>query len=243
MIAIFAAMESEVRACLPAFGVTEHRPLGAFPTIHGEGVVIRQTGLGRSARAAAKSLLGEITPRAVLSIGTAGGLAPGLGVGDVVFCERITHSFEPGSVAGHDGLLEIALATAADVGLPGRRGRSVTVDTVAWGPEQKAALHANGAPDITEMESFWIGQAAAENSLPYLAIRSVSDDANNRLIDIPGLFDEHGRVDAQSVLAFTRAHPEVIPELAAQHERGGIALASISRFLIAFLPRLQRALV
>jgi hypothetical protein len=118
----------------------------------------------------------------------------------------------------------------------------VTVDTVAWGPEEKAALRASGAPDIVEMESFWIGQTAAARGLPYLAIRAVSDDASNRLVEIPGLFDDRGRVDSASLLEFTRQHPEVIPELAAQHERGGLALANLGRFLQAFLPRLQETL-
>lgn len=238
MIAIFAAMEVETRACLPALTTPEHRA-GRFPAVHADGVAICQTGLGRIAREAADDFIREHDPQAVLSVGTAGGLAPDVALGEIVLCDRVWHSQEPGSAAGNPDLIKAALAAAEGEGLTARRGGSVTVDTVAWSPEEKAVLRASGAPDIVEMESFWIGQAAASRGLPYLAIRAISDDANNRLVEIPGLFDDRGRVDSVSLLEFTRQHPEVIAELAAQHERGGLALANLSRFLRAFLPRLK----
>jgi len=241
MIAIFAAMEVETRACLPALTTPEHR-IGRFPAVFADGIAICQTGLGRVAREAAEAFLSEHEPQAVLSVGTAGGLAPDVMLGEIVFGDRVWHSREPGSVAGDPDLVKVAVAIAAMEGLTARRGGSVTVDTVAWGPEEKAALRATGAPDIVEMESFWIGRAAAARGLPYLAIRTISDDASNRLVEIPGLFDDQGRVDSAALLEFVRQHPEVIPELAAQHERGGLALANLSRFLQAFLPGLQQSL-
>jgi hypothetical protein len=108
---------------------------------------------------------------------------------------------------------------------------------VAWTPGEKAELHAGGA-DIAEMESFWIGRAAVSRGIPFLAVRSVSDAHDNALIEIPDLFDEDGNVRTESVLAFTRQHPEIIPELARQHERGGRALESLGLFLEGYLPRL-----
>jgi len=114
------------------------------------------------------------------------------------------------------------------------------VDTVAWKPLDKTKLRSNGAPDVVEMESFWIGRAAAQRGLPFLAARAVSDGPDHELIEIPDLFDEHGNVKPSSVLAFTQEHPEAIPLIAAQHESGGRALDSLGRFLAAFLPGLAR---
>lgn len=240
MIAVFAAMAVEVRACLVAVTGGREREIGGFPVIEGDGILICQTGLGRRAIEAAGAFLGQVSPSVVLSIGTAGGLARDVGVGHIVFCERVGHEFEHGLVSGDAGLIASALDTSAVLGLPARKGVSVTVDTVAWTPQDKARLHSTGAPDVVEMESFWIGRAAVERGLPFLAARAVSDGPDNPLVEIPDLFDDHGNVKPAAVLAFTREHPEAIPHIAAQHERGGRALESLTRFMGAFLPGLAR---
>lgn len=240
MIAIFAAMAVEVRACLAAGTGWRERRIGGFPVVDANGILVCQTGLGRPAIEAAEAFLGEISPSVVLSIGTAGGLARDINVGHIVVCERIGHEVEQGFVAGDERLVASALGAARAQGLAASAGSSVTVDTVAWTPEDKAKLHSNGAPDVVEMESFWIGQAAADRGLPFLAARAVSDGPDHDLIEIPDLFDEHGDVKSASVLAFTREHPEAIPLIAAQHESGGKALDSLGRFLAAFLPGLAR---
>lgn len=242
MIAIFAAMNVEVRACLSALPGANERSIGGFPVIVSETALICQTGLGRQANDAANALLTELSPRVLLSVGTAGGLSPDIGVGDIVFCATVGHPLELDLVTGDDGLISSALETAVGVGLRVLRGASVTVDDVAWTPEGKAKLRDRGAPDIVEMESYWIGKAAAERGLPFLAIRAVSDGPDHHLVDIPNLFDEHGNVISASVIAYTREHPEVIPLLAEQHANGGRALESLTRFLEAFLPRLDRLL-
>ena len=236
MIVVFAAMGVEVRACLGALSGARETTMAGFPAIESEGVIVCQTGLGRRAHEAASAILPQVRARAVFSVGTAGGLAPDIEVGDIVFCDRVVHAIEPGAVSGHFGLIDGAIESARTNGMAHRTGTSVTVDRVAWTPEEKTLLRNKGAPDVVEMESFWIGSAAAEKGMPFLAVRAVSDDASNALVDIPGVIDDHGNVNAACVLAYTRDHPEVIPLLAQQHERGGRALANLGAFLDVFLP-------
>ena len=242
MIAMFAAMNVEVRACLGALTATRERSVAGFPVVESETALICQTGLGRQAERAADAMLAELSPRALLSIGTAGGLSAALGIGDIVFCETVGHPLEAGLMCGDVGLIAAALETATGAGLTAVRGASVTVDAVAWTPGDKAKLRHSGAPDIVEMESYWIGKAAAARGLPFLAIRAVSDGPDHHLVDIPNLFDEHGNVISASVLTYTLEHPEVIPLLAEQHANGGIALNSLTVFLTEFLPRLENLL-
>jgi nucleoside phosphorylase len=236
MIVVFAAMAAEFRVCSAAVPAGRETNLGGYVAFEGDGVVVCQTGLGRRAREASEAFLGHVSPTVVLSVGTAGGLVRGVDIGHVVFCDRIAHESEPGVVSGAEDLVEKALLTAEKLGLPGKRGASVTVDTVAWTPEAKAILHGDAEPDIVEMESFWIGRAAAARGLPFLAVRAISDGPDHALTEIPDLFDAEGNVTPERILAFTREHPEMIAELAEQHRRGGVALDSISRFLPAFLP-------
>ena len=68
MIAIFAAMNSEVRACLSALTGANERSIGGFPVIEEETAHL-STGLGRQANDAANALLAEIS-RGFCSVGT-----------------------------------------------------------------------------------------------------------------------------------------------------------------------------
>jgi nucleoside phosphorylase len=238
MIAVFAAMNAEVRACLAALDDARQTTVNGISVVQGANTFVCQTGVGRRAKDTAETFLSQVSPTAILSVGTAGGLAPNVHVGHVIFCERVAHASETGIVSGDGRLLAAAQESARGLGISTRNGSAVTVDNVAWTPRDKARLHGNGAPDVVEMESFWIGRAAAARSLPFLAIRVVSDGRDDSLVEIPNLFDDLGNVNAAGVLAFTREHPEAIPELARQHERGGRALESLERFLCGFLPSL-----
>lgn len=244
MILVFAAMQQEARACLAALSGTREGTIAGFPVTESETALVCQTGLGRRAREAAEVLLAGLPPIAVLSVGTAGGLHPELKAGDIVLCERVDHAAGRGSAketrpAKGDGeLIRRALEIASGLGLPARVGTSVTVDSAAWGPADKSDLHGWQKHDIVEMESYWIGRAANERNLPFLAVRAVSDRAGDQLPEIPGILDELGNLDPERLLAFTREHPEVIPELARQHLHAQRAFESLTSLLAPLLPAL-----
>jgi len=238
VIVVFTAMGVETRACVDAVGGAQERDAGDLKVMVSGDFLVCQTGIGRRAQGVARSLLQRLEARYVLSVGTAGGLAPDVQAGDVVCCERVVHAWEQGEVAGDEELAAAALECARGLGCSHQAGVSVTVDRVAWTPRDKAVLRKSSGADIVEMESFWIGRAANEKGLPFLAVRAVSDDASNALVEVPGAIDDEGNIDGARVLAYTQERPEVIPLLARQHELGGRALAALSRFLAVFLPRL-----
>ncbi len=247
MIAVFAAMRPEVGACLGCFGEREETEIAGYPAVRGELAVICQTGLGRRAEQSVAAVLPKLSPSVVLSVGIAGGLHPELCAGDTILCERIDHAqarglAEEGKPATSDaGLIEEALMTARERGLPARLGSSVTVDSVAWTPADKSDLHSWVKHDIVEMESYWIGRAAAERGIPFLAVRVVSDQASDQLVQAAAI-KEDGTFDQDSLLAFVREHPELMPVFAQQAERNRIAFANLTAFLSAFLPRLAAVL-
>jgi adenosylhomocysteine nucleosidase len=224
VILIFVALESEMAACLGCTGEVRDETLGDLRVVRSESVAICQTGIGRRALQVAEQALAKMSPTMVLSVGIAGGLAPDLGIGDAVLCERVSHPAQPNPVLCDAGL--VAAAKQVD-DVAWRIGASVTVDEPAWGPEEKAALHGNGEHHIVEMESYWIGAAARAVGLPFLTVRTVSDGSAHSLTNIPGLFDDSGKVDTERLLEYTREHPDVIPLLAEQRERSQAAFDSL----------------
>jgi adenosylhomocysteine nucleosidase len=245
VIGIFAAMESEALAC-PDWTRNGDKVMVPGATVFpGVGAFVCQTGIGReAAQVAAEAVMPEFAPTLVLSVGIAGGLEPGVLVGDVVICTHVDHESHrhadsAQSIYSSQSLLDAALETAAISNLPVRTGTSLTVDEAAWGPAEKAAHHAWKSHDITEMESFWIAAAASKRGLPFIATRSISDASADTLPNI-GAMRPDGTLDQEKFLAYLQANPETGPQLSAIAHNSRLALANLAAFLETYLPSLLR---
>ncbi len=242
MIAVFAALQGEVSACLASLEVTGNREVGGFPVTEAEGAVVCQTGLGRRAKDAAETVLAEYHPATVLSVGIAGGLHENTSVGDVVVCEHVDHESRRGSgqedtVACHPGLVTAAEAAAGGLGLNVITGSSITVDEVAWGADEKATHHAWKSHTIVEMESYWIGEAAAAKRIPFLAVRTISDGPADPIVKTGAVRDD-GTFDQDALLAYLREHPDDGPRLTQMAEHSRLAFGNLAIVMAGLLPPL-----
>lgn len=242
MIAVFAALQSEVSACLASLAVTETRDVAGFSVTEAEGAVVCQTGLGRRAREAAAAVIDEYHPGTVLSVGIAGGLHEDIGVGDVVVCEHVDHESKRGAgtedtVASHPALVEAAEAAARGLGLTVVSGSSLTVDEVAWTEEEKADHHSWKSHTIVEMESYWVGEAAAARRIPFLAVRTISDGPDDQIFKTGAVRDD-GTFDQEALLAFLRDNPEVGPHLNRMAENSRLSLGNLAIVMAGLLPPL-----
>jgi nucleoside phosphorylase len=241
MIAVFAALQGEVSACLASLEVTGTRTLAGFPVTETNGAVVCQTGLGRRAKDAAEAILAEYHPATVLSIGVAGGLHKDTNVGDVIVCEHVDHESgrtgQEDTVACHPGLVAAAEAAASGLGLTVITGSSITVDEVAWGADEKTAHHAWKSHTIVEMESYWIGEAAAKRRIPFLAVRTISDGPDDRILQTGAVRDD-GTLDQDSLLAYLRDHSDDGPRLAQMAENSRLSLGNLAIVMAGLLPPL-----
>jgi len=241
MIAIFAAMESEVLACPEWTRNGERKEIGGALVLHGNRASVCQTGVGReAAERASDAVLEVVSPSAVLSVGLAGGLGAGIEVGEVVVCTHVDHeshrhSGEELSVYADQSLLDAALSVGR-----ARAGTSLTVDEAAWGPAEKAAHHAWKSHDIVEMETFWIAAAASKRGLPFLAVRSISDSFADTLPNL-GIMRPDGTMDQEKFVSILRERPEVGSELSAIAKNSRVALENLARFLDEYLPTIVKA--
>jgi adenosylhomocysteine nucleosidase len=236
MIAIFAAMESEVAACPEWTRARDAKDLHGFRVNEGEGAIVCQTGIGREqAQGAAAVVLSQYRARIALSVGVAGGLVPGIEIGDVVICTHVDHESHRHSdieqtVFADQALFDVALAVGDQADVPVRTGTSLTVDEVAWGPAEKAAHHAWKAHDIVEMEGFWIAEAASRRGLPFLAVRSVSDTHQESLPNL-GVMRPDGTLDQEKMLTILKERPEVGAQLSAVAQNSRLAHGNLAAFL------------
>ena len=228
-IAIIGAMDSEIASLLEAmeerreeahWGLTFY--LGR---LEGRNIVLVKCGIGKvNAARCTQILLDLYAPSALLHTGIAGGIGPGLKVGDAVIAQGlIQHDFdatafgyargnicdrsqrkEP-SVFAADVEIMDALENAACQALGAERvhrGLVVTGDQFISGPVGKGELYQAFHGLAAEMEGGAVAQTATLGGGPFGVLRTISDLADGTAADIT---DDFERQTADISAAIIRA--------------------------------------
>jgi adenosylhomocysteine nucleosidase len=189
MLALIAAMDeelSDLRRFMTVTGVDERGGFVVYRCTHfGKQVLLVRSGVGRQrADRASRFLFDHYPVTAVVSFGFAGALNGSLRIGDVVACSSMICSDRSyGPRCSSDSALVSAARSCSEPGLS--CGVGVTAPRLVASRSAKIALLETSEADIVDMESYWIGVVAAENGVPFVAVRSVSDSATDSLPDLP----------------------------------------------------------
>jgi len=188
MLVLIAAMDEEIcdlRSSMAVTGVDERDRFVVYRgTCAGRKLLLARSGVGRRrAERACRSVLDHYPVSAIISFGFAGALNSNLKIGDVVVCSSVVSSDKAhGPMCSCDPAL---LSAARACKVPSLScGVGVTALGLVASISQKRALFENSEADIVDMESYWIGAVAAENNVPFIAVRSVSDSATDSLPDL-----------------------------------------------------------
>lgn len=200
--AIVSAMREELAAVL-ALMPDEHKQLVAgrefwVGHLHGQDVVAVLSRIGKVAAATTATVLIErFRVDRIVFTGVAGGLAPGVKVGDVVVAESfLQHDLDASPIFPKfevplygvsrfetDRTLTQQLATAARTALPGtplHRGLVASGDRfVATSAESRALQQALPDALAVEMEGAAFAQVCHDYGVPFAAVRTISDRADD----------------------------------------------------------------
>ncbi|MDI6874206.1 5'-methylthioadenosine/S-adenosylhomocysteine nucleosidase [Candidatus Solincola sp.] len=229
-------------------------------------VLVLTCGVGKvPAAAGSMYLLERHRARVLVLIGTAGSLDPRLRLGDLVVADEVLpadvgviHSggfghtgpglceggkvlFYPSFPAGGE-LAEMAGRSAARTALTCHRGRIITCDQVVLDPELRAHLGSTFRALAVEMEGSAVVQVAAGAGVPAAVIKAVSDEMEHDFVGLEDLLPYSGqsRPDLWSKRFRMMAADGSLLARARDMRRGmRRALASLRRFLEAFLPALS----
>jgi adenosylhomocysteine nucleosidase len=142
----------------------------------GHKLLIVRSGIGPTRAAAAVNGL-EILPSAMLSVGTAGSLVRGLGIGDLVVSSETLYETDPHEVMRWPHSLVASVARACDSeDLPHTVARLVTVNKAVISFEDREKLHQLTGASAVDMESHAIGLEAQKLGVPFTSLRVISDD-------------------------------------------------------------------
>ena len=186
-------------------------------------VVLVQSGIGKVMSAMSVAVLADhFQAEAIINTGSAGALAEGIAVGDVVIADKLVYhdvdvtafGYAYGQMAGQPLYFESdknfitrIQENLSQVDQTWHLGLIATGDSFIAGEDKIASIKSH-FPDVlaVEMEGAAIAQAAQALDLPFLVIRAMSDNANHEAsISFDEFIIEAGRRSAQVLLAFLKA--------------------------------------
>ena len=169
-VAIIAALEREVHPLVKNWAKTILGHEGReFTFYESNYAVVVCGGMGaEAARRAAEAIIVKYSPEIVISAGIAGALVPELHVGETIF-PALVIDLQDGS--RH----ETAIKNAPVANTPLGRTTLVSSPQIV-GVAQKQQLAKSYGAQAVDMESAAIARAAMTHNLPFLAIKSISDE-------------------------------------------------------------------
>lgn len=225
-VGLVAAMPEECAPLLSRVAGFTEESIGRFPGYrfsagNSEACLIRSGMGGERAAEATRLLVSAFRPEGVISFGFGGGVLPGLTVGDLVVANRL-FQIQDGCISeqpGFDAKKDEAAWQFLAPGLPealGRfhRGTIITTDRIENKRVVARRLPSGVACPILEMETCAVARVTAEAGLPFLALRAVSDDAEEELgFSISEFTDPELNVSISRVLLTLARKPWILPQL------------------------------
>ncbi|WP_144210216.1 5'-methylthioadenosine/adenosylhomocysteine nucleosidase [Shewanella donghaensis] len=226
-IAIIGAMEPEVAHLIESMTNPVHSTTAGIEFVEGQlsgqDVVVTRSGIGKVAASIATTLvINNFKVDAVINTGSAGGFVDSLNIGDIVISSEVRHhdvdvtafGYEIGQMASQPAAFipDAKLVTAAKAAISSLgeakviEGLIATGDSFICDPERTKVMLAN-FPTMAacEMEAAAIAQVCHQFEVPFVVIRSLSDNANN---DSPVDFDSYivkaGHYSALMVIALLK---------------------------------------
>jgi len=213
-IAIITAMPQESRTILKRAEHIEKTPLGNRQgcrcRISGHDVTLVEAGMGMLNAGWAASILAAEQPDLLVSAGFGGGVLPGLIVGDVVLAERVLHW----TGDGFERVEATFFSHGAAANPSALRGEFITSDGILNKQQLVAVLPRDAHRPVVEMESAAVARVAAEHTIPFMGVRTISDPWDEELaFSIDEFCDEAKQIQPLKVFAAILRRPRIIPQL------------------------------
>lgn len=193
--------------------------------IKGSQITVLLTGMGaENARNAMRSVSWE-DHDVVISTGLAGALDSGLKTAEIVVARATRVVGGKSSIDSDYALREFAVAVGA---------RPVhvflTSETVVATAAEKEELGPSGS--VVEMESSYVLESAAKHQVPAIAVRAISDEADEDLpIDFERIADSRGHLKVGGLLKELAMHPHKLAPLVRFGQQSRASSVALADFL------------
>ena len=238
-IAILGAVKEEIAGIKQFMKISDHVSLGKSSAWSGtmgkQNIVLVRTGVGRQrAEDAALQVIDRFQPAALVSIGYAGAVQPGLNVGDLVIADTIIDE-EGGEYFPNPDWLDRTRSLSCPEGVRKVEGRLITVNKVIHDPAAKGELGKNFDVQAVEMETAAIAKAAKTKSCPLLSLRGISDRLDQELLDSSSFLGSDGEISSLKAGWYVLTHPGTIKNALSLRTQTRFATQVMTNFLTGLL--------
>lgn len=223
-IAIVAGLEREIRLLVKGWPSRKvEYESREFTFYEGEHAVVVCGGIGaEAARRAAQAIIVTFSPELVISAGISGALVAELHVGDTIFPSTVIDT--------QDGSRHATVIRNAPVGGTAL-GRTMLVShTKIVGAAEKQWLAKSYGAHAVDMESAGVARAAEVHNLPFLAIKSISDELDFELPEM-SQFIHHGGFETARFLLHVALRPWLWLRMVRLAQNTQIAAANLCAWL------------
>ncbi len=227
---LIAAMAAEIKPLLNITGKCSKTKLEGFNlysfSIAGKQCRLIESGIGmeRAARAV-KTLISGFSPSILISFGFGGAVRPGMNAGDLAVAgrnflarESATDPRETVEITIPPGLLPVLANTGRKYGFSVRQCDLLTSDKILNKKNLTAYLPRDTANPVLDMETWAIARVAMPAKIPLLAIRAISDTADDEIdFGLDRITDREMNIRISRVLLTIASTP---PHIAATDSSG-----------------------
>lgn len=222
-IGIVMAMREEIRPVLRRLGGHRKEQAGPFPLYlfqrDGRQLVLIESGMGiNRATAATTELISRAQPRLIITAGLGGGVRPGLNVGEVVLAGQVL-SLGEGLTSKIAGIANEALLRALQESVSGQPfrildGTTVTTSGIVNKRQADQQLSREIVNPVLDMETSAVAEIAERNGIPLVALRAISDAAEEELLfSLDEFTDRDLNIHLGKVLLAIAKRPHILPQL------------------------------
>lgn len=200
-------------------------------------LMLAVSGIGRKAAAITTRRLIDEGAQMIISAGIAAGLSPDAELGNVVTARRvILWDGDNRAETPVDLRMSSALPPSGTIGIRISECDLATSDAVIFSSRQKQNVFQLTGAAALDMESYAVGEVCSACSVPFGAIRAISDTASQ---DLPPQIELLLTRNNAGRLAVILAHPNIIPSLIRLRSQSSLAISNLSEVLAIFLLRLM----
>jgi adenosylhomocysteine nucleosidase len=201
--------------------------------INSNEVTVLLTGMGgENASNAMRTIHLELTD-VCIATGLAGALDPSLKPGTMVAGKRCEALSQDLKAASDRDLVDFALAAGARA-----MDLFLTSEAILATAKEKQSLSTSWS--VVDMESAHVLAAASRLKVPVVAIRAISDAADEDLpVDFQQILDSRGRVRVRRLLKELAWHPHRLPLLVRFGRQSRAAAWSLADFLDRYIPLIE----
>ncbi len=222
-IGLVVAMPEEVRSIVRRLGTYRKEQAGRFPVylfrLDGRHVTLIQSGMGtEKAAAATEELIAFAKPGVLISAGLGGGVRQGLAIGDVVIAGQ-SLALSEGVISDAGALENGRYLRAMQESFSHRPFRIADGTTITSGrivPKGTARqlIAKEVMNPVLDMETCAVAQTACRNGIPLVAVRAISDAAEEELLfSLDEITDRDLKVRIGKVLIAIAKKPRILPQL------------------------------